>query len=427
MVLSFPGSASASPSELLWEDRFDTAGSIDVATAIVSDARRVYAAGYGVNAAGNFDFLVRTYSAKTGDVLWRDEFDMAGGDDAASSIATDGTHIFAAGRVASPGEDPDLLIRAYMARSGDFLWEDVFDVAGGFDEALAVAADGRQVLVAGGGTNAAGNFDFLVRAYDGRSGALLWRDQVDVAGSHDVAEAIATDGRRVFAAGGVTNALGDLDLAVRAYDARTGIGLWNDQFDAAGGSDAAKAIATDGTQVLVAGFATSATGGGDFLVRAYESKTGAIRWEDQVDKSGGGDTALAAATSHGRAYVTGFATSAAGDFDFLVRAYDARTGESSWEDQFDAMGRDDQAFAISSDGRRVFVAGAGTNIAGDRDFILRAHDGRTGSILWEDQVDKAGGDDAAFAVATGHGLVFAAGQVGTFGNLDFILRAHDSR
>ena len=79
---------------------------------------------------------------------------------------------------------------------------------------------GSRIFVAGFSRNAAGNDDFLVRAYDARHGDLLWEDQFDKAGDLDGAAAIAVQGRRVFAAGEGTNAAGNLDFLVRAYNAR---------------------------------------------------------------------------------------------------------------------------------------------------------------------------------------------------------------
>ena len=46
------------------------------------------------------------------------------------------------------------------------------------DGALAIAVDRERVFAAG----TAGNFDFLVRAYNSKSGTLLWEDQFDKAG-----------------------------------------------------------------------------------------------------------------------------------------------------------------------------------------------------------------------------------------------------
>ena len=101
-----------------------------------------------------------TAQAAGGDLLWEDQFDKAGGGEAAAAIAVEKGRVFAAG-----ADDGDFLVRAYDAKTGALLWEDRFDKAGGSDEAKAIVVEKGRVFAAGQGTNAAGNLDFLVRAY----------------------------------------------------------------------------------------------------------------------------------------------------------------------------------------------------------------------------------------------------------------------
>jgi hypothetical protein len=207
---------------------------------------------------------------------------------------------------------------------GDLLWEDQVDKAGFDDAVRTMASGGGQVFVAGSGESAAGNQDFLVRAYDAKTGALLWEDQVDKAGDFDGVNALAVEGRWLFAAGFVTNAAGNFDVLIRAYAAKTGTLLWEDQVDKAGSDDAALALAVQRGQVFVGGFSTNAAGNNDFLVRTYAAKTRALLWEDQVDKAGSDDAALALAVQRGQVFVGGLGTNAAGNFDVLIRAYAAK-------------------------------------------------------------------------------------------------------
>ncbi len=81
-----------------------------------------------------------------------------------------------------------------------------------------VVADGR-VFAVGGVEPVPGSPDFVVRAYDAMTGALLWEDEFDKSGSNDQASAVATALGRVFAAGFATNAAGDTDFLLRVYDA----------------------------------------------------------------------------------------------------------------------------------------------------------------------------------------------------------------
>jgi hypothetical protein len=73
------------------------------------------------------------------------------------------------------------------------------------------------VFAAGFGTNATGNQDFLLRAYQAKDVDLLWEDLVDKAGLSEAAVALATGGGQVVAGGVGTNAAGSLDVILRAY------------------------------------------------------------------------------------------------------------------------------------------------------------------------------------------------------------------
>jgi len=81
---------------------------------------------------------------------------------------------------------------------------------------------GHRVFAAGTVQNGSPNFDadFVVRAYEADSGVLVWEDQASKAGGSDVALAIGVGGPRVFAAGIGGDAPFDNDFLVRAYDAK---------------------------------------------------------------------------------------------------------------------------------------------------------------------------------------------------------------
>jgi glucose dehydrogenase len=361
-----------------------------------------------------------------GDLVWEDQVDTAGGADVLNALAVRSGLVFAAGFDTNTPGNRDFLVRAYDVASGSLLWKDQVDTAGDADRAFALAAGAGQVFAAGFGTNAAGNQDFLVRAYDAKSGALRWEDRVDKAGLNDAAFALAVEGGQVFAAGFGTNAAGNQDFLIRAYQAKDGALLWEDQVDHAGFDDTAFALAVGEGLLFAAGSGQRTAGNQDFLVRAYDVKSGALRWEDQVDPAGGFDGVNALAVEGGRLFAAGFVTNTAGNFDALLRAYEAKSGALLWEDQVDHAGLDDAALALTVERGRVFIAGFGTNAAGNLDVLVRAYQAKTGTLLWEDQVDKAGLDDAALALAAGGGQVTAAG-VGTTatGDMDVLIRAYD--
>jgi hypothetical protein len=215
-----------SDGSLLWEDRDERAGLLDVAASIAATNDHVYVAGTVSHEdgsctadflTGNCDFLVRAYDAATGAVLWSDEVDKTGHRDHAYSVVALGERVFVGG-LGSTDFTRNYLVRAYDGTTGALLWEDNPTDRGG--AANQLAADGSTVYAAGDGAlpDSGSSLDFLVRAYDAGTGALLWEDKHDEAGGGDAAIGIAARRGRVLAAGGVVSEAGDLDLAVRAYD-----------------------------------------------------------------------------------------------------------------------------------------------------------------------------------------------------------------
>src|SRR6266403_215088 len=118
--------------------------------------------GLGTLAFLTSPFLEGAGWGSDGRLLWEDQVDKAGGFDAALGIAVAGERVFAAGSAANAAGIDDVLVRAYRARTGVLLWEDLVDKAGVYSRALAITAGGGRVFVAGSASNAAANDDFLV-------------------------------------------------------------------------------------------------------------------------------------------------------------------------------------------------------------------------------------------------------------------------
>jgi len=427
----------AAGGDLLWEDELDLAGNADEARAIVAAQGRVYIAGSGIQPAppvmSSRNFLVRAYDGKTGKPLWQDLFDVAGGFDAATAIAEETGRVYAAGTA-----NGDFLVRAYDGKTGKPLWQDLFDFAGRFDSATAIGVDGKRIYVLGIGTvrdqrpGDQGNRVFLTRAYDGKTGKLVWQDVFDrtIQTQTSEAAAIAVDGRRVYATGNHNG-----KFLVRAYDGESGAFLWQDLLDNA----QANAIEAERGLVFAVG------GGHGFLVRAYSGNTGALLWHDSFTLAGGGsgsDLARAVSVGGGRVYVGGLSTNGIGpgdNQDFLVRAYDAENGAFLWQDNFHGIGnRTNIALAtdlggpvaspsVNVRGIRLYVAGFITSAAHNTDFVVHAYDGRNGGLLWRDIFDRAGGLDEALDLAVENGRVYAAGFVNADLNSNVFVRAYDAK
>jgi outer membrane protein assembly factor BamB len=247
-----------------------------------------------------------------------------------------------------------------------------------FDGVRGVVVDGGTVFVAGTTHAAGGIFACLVRAYDVRNGRVFWESTASVLCR---AQAIATDGRHVLVAG-IGGPFPD-DYVVQAYDAETGAALWRDRtFVSTGADNEAVAVDTERRRAFAAGWVRWLPGVGEqqaFLVRAYETDTGVLDWEDQfpAPRPFSQQHARDIAASKGRVIAVGV-----GSGTWLVRAYDAKQGHLVWSDDSQPAGGVGSALGLSGalavaiEGGRVFVVGSGVNARGDADFIVRAYDAK---------------------------------------------------
>jgi outer membrane protein assembly factor BamB len=190
----------------------------------------------------------------------------------------------------------------------------------------------------------------------------------------------------VIAAGSIGDGTGAIRLAVRAYDAKTGSLLWHDLVDKGGGFDMAASVALSGGHAFVAGIGGAAcrafvVSDCDWLIRAYDQSTGALLWERQVDRAGGDDQALFVAAHGDRVLVAGVTSPAFGalEADWLVQVYGAATGALVWEDVVPAPAGG-FAFAnhLAVSGSRAFVTGVIVDGSGNQDWVVRAHKLREG-------------------------------------------------
>jgi outer membrane protein assembly factor BamB len=80
------------------------------------------------------------------------------------------------GESEAPEGNRDFLVRAYNRETGDVVWEDRVDPAGGWDTPVSVVVGG-PVVIAGGNVEVMGRGLWLVRAYSLNDGRLLWEDR----------------------------------------------------------------------------------------------------------------------------------------------------------------------------------------------------------------------------------------------------------
>ena len=404
------------PAPLLWEDRFGQPGrdEFPLAHGIAATNKALFVVGAAQSASGDHDFLVRAYSAADGRLLWaEDVFDRAGGRDEAIGVTSAGEWVYAVGGANIPANLLGIpLVRAYDSATGHLLWHHEFTHGRGFFGRAVVHKD--TVVAVGGNTT------WLVQAYHTETGAVQWEERFGV-GTNNRATSVAAHAGRVFVSGRAwPPGAARTNWFVRAYDASSGHVLWDDHAPDSLGSSAFS-IAVEGSRVIAVGNLITRTTTRPFVnvdwrIRAYDAKTGALLWQDVVDKGGmfAPEIPLEVTILDGRAFVVGGGgvgcqsiVIAPDNCDFIVRAYELESGQLLWEDQLD-RGPFDLAVAVTARDGKVFALGLGGNQCDNSgqtncDIVLRVYEAQSGTLLWEDQVDSMGTDDTAQGVAASGG------------------------
>src|SRR5256885_580381 len=171
ILLVTPAPARCDPGDLLWEDRIDLAGGVFIQTAIAAAHNRVVAVGNSVGTADNSALAVRAYAADTGALLWEDRLKTG-----SATVVMNGLWVIVTGVTVDDAGHRHGVVRAYVARTGELIWQDTWP-DGAEPQALDMEAPGLAAVVSGIARDSAGAPQLLVRAYAARNGALLWEDQ----------------------------------------------------------------------------------------------------------------------------------------------------------------------------------------------------------------------------------------------------------
>jgi hypothetical protein len=342
----------------------------------------------------------------------------ANGDDTGVAVAVspDGAKVFSIAISDGSGTSEDWATAGYNAVTGVQLWAARFTSPGSLVDkpaAVGVSPDSSKVYVTGNAKISGVYTDFITIAYDATTGAQVWINRFDLAGSDDdpFALVVDPDGSRLYATGfGYDPANGEANYLTIAYDTLTGARVWTSTWDGAGRLDKAFAIALsgDGSRVFVTGISPPAGfDSGDYATVAYDSATGAQQWVSTYDGAALFDEALSVAANPDGSlvYVTGESSVPANpDFplDYATVAYDQATGAQQWVSTYNGTGaKNDTArsVAVSPDGSTVYVTGNSWGVSSGNDYATIAYDAATGSQSWVTRLNGSGnGPDTAYSL-----------------------------
>jgi len=346
--------------------------------------------------------LLSSSSTALAEPLWQDSVSDDGrGDGQANDVVATDDAVFVSGFFADETSVP--LLRAYDPISGTLLWEDrLQDVAGAEELGRLAVDDGRLFVTAmAARTSASTGFDWMARAYDAATGAVLWTDDLH-RGSYDWARRLAAAGGRVFVAGTLGDGVLDRALAVRAYDGATGALAWAAEPGQLDAPEVIPAVVASPDRVFV-----GAVVDGTARVLAYDAASGDVLWTRDV---AGADTIGALALAAGRVVAT------ARDAQTLsIRAYDQATGDLLWQ-RAEALPGGVGA-PITVDGFQLAATAATVHTSyrrnGSSPMELHAYDAADGTPLWSRTTDVA------------HDLTIAAGRLYATSGAGFFARSFD--
>lgn len=342
-------------------------------------------------------------------------FHPTGNEDGAGRVTLDsmGNRLYIASRAFRASEESSKIF-ALGATGGDLL--DEIDMEFTADD---IVARNHRVFVAGS-TRAGFDWTTHLQAYDARSGAQVWTDEIDGFSPNISGPVLAADGGLVFLVVSTPGSPGDPDRVtmIRAYDQSSGQIDWEYLLPDA---DLAL-VATRGDAVYVTARKTA-----DSIVLAALSQwSGELNWIEEtaghspwsiatvpglIALASGGVLAyaqdgtpawadaspltLAFADGGERLYSGGLAWKGPdpGPVLFNVRAHDSRSGERLWDYYHGADGESPYGVVrgIAARGSRVVAVGESIRFdtpSSPEDTLVVAYDGPSGIVRWTDRIEN---------------------------------------
>jgi len=190
----------------------------------------------------------------------------------------------------------------------------------------------------------------------------------------------------------------DSTITVKVYDAASGEVLSEEVYELSIKEGSETRSTRPEARIFAGGVGRGATDLSNFVLRVYDAKTGEFQWTGQlnltVEREAEMGQLISAVAVPKRAVVLKVNDVDESDVPhpmFLLRAWDAVTGGVIWEDQFSAD-RKAEALARQIDGGRTGLEGLLLG-ADSFDFRIVMFDGGDRRVLWEDRVLQRLGDE----------------------------------
>lgn len=329
--------------------------------------------------------------------------------------AADGS-TYVLGECASSRGDSDLLL-VKLRPDGSVAWGRPYDTPTHRDEhpcALSVSSSGL-VAVGANASQAPVNNRALVVAWS-PTGKVLWSRQLRPAdGGSSFASDLVTDRYgRVFVAGQASNAARGTDFMVAAYG-KDGAPLWTRMLDGGvKGGDAAWALAADGRgNLYAAGEMARAATGMDAALAKY-SPSGRRLWLRTWDNGAAAPQRLADVAVRGTVVAVAGVSADIGIGRGLVGRYDT-AGRRRWVWVDPSVGRQSTYQAIAIDGYSHLVAAGYEDFNSGRsvDFLVTRFEPSGGPPIWDYRLYGPGevADYAQAVAVSAEGEIYAAGSV----------------
>jgi hypothetical protein len=188
-------------------------------------------------------------------------------------------------------------------------------------------------------------------------------------------------------------------ITVKVYDAASGKVLSEEVYELSIKEDRDSKSKAPEARIFAGGVGPGATDLSNFVLRVYDAKTGEFQWTGQLNLAVNGDDEhdighMISTVAPRRALVTKVHNTNESDVPhplFLLRAWDAVTGGIIWEDRFSA---DDKAGALARQIAGDSAGFDGLELGVDAfDFRILMFDSGSRTVLWEDRVMQQPADE----------------------------------